>query len=300
MLKNSLKLLLILTPLTLLSFERVDGEFTAQKSCFAYSSIKKKTNSHQIELNKKYRVVGKNRANESHYQIVIDKSKKWITKECGRVNFSNTHSQKDSNKKYVLAISWQNSFCQLNQKKPECKDRYDSESFSLHGLWPEKLFCNVNRELKKSTKSSWCKLPRLDLSRDVALKLSNVMPGTISCLHRYEWVKHGTCYSDSPNEYYLESVSLVNQINSSYLKDFFKRNIGKKVNSSEIKKAFDRAFGKGSGDRIKINCKRGLITEIQINLKGEIEKDTKIESLIKTAPKKSIGCKGGVIDAVGF
>jgi ribonuclease T2 len=67
-----------------------------------------------------------------------------------------------------------------------------------------------------------------------------------------------------------------------------------------VRFAFDKAFGKGSGRKVKMVCKNGLVTELWINLKGEIEEDTDIAKLLKKAPIAKGGCQKGKVDAVGF
>ena len=41
---------------------------------------------------------------------------------------------------YVLAASWQPSFCETKPDKDECEsqtgDRFDATHFAIHGLWP--------------------------------------------------------------------------------------------------------------------------------------------------------------------
>jgi ribonuclease T2 len=267
-----------------------EGYFEIERDCSAYSSIKKKTDPIELEVGKTYKVVAKNRENATHYQL---EDRKWVAKECGEL------VSKDS--EYVLAISWQNAFCQLNQNRKECRSEYDSTIFTLHGLWPkDRLYCDISqREIELSKKrKNWCKLPKLELSKETFRDLSEVMPSVESCLQRYEWTKHGSCYSQTEEEYYSESIALINQINRSAVREFFNRNVGKKVSIEEIKAKFGESFG--YKNKIKLNCKGGLITEIQINLKGEIEENSTISELLRDASDKSSRCRSGVIDPVGF
>lgn len=326
MIKIFLSIMLsVLIPTSSYSYVKVDGYFMAKKECPTYTSIKKETNPNSIMLkvDRAYIVNAKNRENATHYQVTIksdlSKELRWVSKECG-ILLTNcdidyhisknreTINKNPNNKEYVLAISWQNAFCQLHKTKKECKvqnsDSHSSKNFSLHGLWPQprdNIFCNVSDKDKNLIEEkAWCELATLNLPKETFNELREVMPGVTSCLQRYEWTKHGTCYSESPVEYYSESISLIKQINSSPIQDFFENNIGKRVNTTDIKKKFNEAFGEGAGNKIKINCKNNLITEIQINLKGEIEANTNIRDLIKNAENKSTGCKSGFIDAVGF
>ena len=74
------------------------------------------------------------------------------------------------------------------------------------------------------------------------------MPGTKSDLQRHEWIKHGTCYSDTPEEYYVEALQLMNQLNASPVRVLFAKGIGEFVTADKVRAAFDEAFGAGAGD----------------------------------------------------
>ena len=50
-------------------------------------------------------------------------------------------------------------------------------------------------------------MPSLELSTDTRNELQIKMPGYASGLHLHEWYKHGTCYRETPEEYYQESDS---------------------------------------------------------------------------------------------
>jgi len=93
--------------------------------------------------------------------------------------------------RFILAASWEPTFCQTNQKKAECRnqssDNHDATNFSLHGLWPmRQQYCDVSDDLKQADRSSdWKDLPAVQLSQDVKTKLDKVMPGTQSGLERH-------------------------------------------------------------------------------------------------------------------
>ena len=157
-------------------------------------------------------------------------------------------------------------------------------------------------------KGRWNKLPKLDLSADLRKDLSKMMPGYRSNLHRHEWFKHGTCMGSgaSPQKYYELSIAMLNAINKSPLRDLLADNIGRELTSTQISTAMERSFGKGSGKRIGIGCKRdgrrNLITEVKISvsherLPMEVSFDPK---LVQSAPTLPIGCKRGIIDPVGL
>lgn len=214
--------------------------------------------------------------------------------------------------KYVLAISWQPAFCETRPRKPECTsqtgDRFDTNNFSLHGLWPQpraRAYCNVDRDLISLDKAGkWTQLPEQILSSETREALDKVMPGVMSGVERHEWIKHGSCYSGKTAErYFTDSLALIAEINASPVRDLFAENIGSELLTTDIQAAFTRAFGQGTGDRIRVACKqdgsRRIITEITVGLAGGLEAPPDLTRLIPASPPVDSGCPGGIVDAVG-
>ena len=75
----------------------------------------------------------------------------------------------------------------------------------------------------------------------------------------------------------------------------------KEVKGTEIRAAFDSAFGAGTGDRVRIACKkdgsRQLIVELTIGLAGP---DGKLADMTKAAKATDPGCQGGIVDPTGL
>jgi ribonuclease T2 len=193
----------------------------------------------------------------------------------------------------LLAISWQNAFCQTHQNRRKCRNvkpsHFSASHFTLHGLWPQprsKVNCKGERKVY--------------LPKQLYQELLTVMPAAKSGLHKHEWKKHGTCYGKAPEAYFKDSIYLIEKINRSPVRDLFAKNVGKTVTLQQVRYAFDKAFGKGSGRKVKMVCKNGLITELWINLKGKIEEGVDIAKLLKNAPTAKGGCQKGKVDAVGF
>ncbi len=310
---------------------KLEGYFLAQESCPAFQSFRKQTNPGNVHLERMraYEIAGKNNHEASHYFIRmngVQPRERWVDVSCGlhlveatgsskpagngsggdHVNPAVTGSSGDA--EFLLAASWQPAFCQTHQKVKECASqvagRFDANHFALHGLWPQprgNYWCGVTQENKRlaGDRSTRGQLPPLDLTDATRKELDRVMPGAQSHLDRYEWVKHGTCYSDSAEEYYAESLDLMEQLNGSAVRDLFAANIGKKLTSAQVRAVFDEAFGVGAGERIELRCKGGLITELFINLKGKIEADTPMNELILAAEPVLSNC-GGRVDPVGF
>jgi len=215
-------------------------------------------------------------------------------------------------KSLVLAISWQPGFCEGASQKSECQSqkagRYDTTHFSLHGLWPQprnKAYCNVDSDISSlSKRRQWLDLPSVQTSVATRKRLEKIMPGTRSALDRHEWIKHGTCYSKGAETYYRDSLALMDKINASQVQRLFEENIGKEIKSTEIRAAFDKAFGRGTGSKVRVACKRDgartLITELTIGLRGVVGSNPNIGKLARWARYTKIGCPGGIVDPVGL
>jgi len=193
----------------------------------------------------------------------------------------------------LLAISWQNAFCQTHQKRRECRNvkfgDYAATHFTLHGLWPQprnKVNCRGSRKVR--------------LEKSLYQELLKVMPAAKSGLQNHEWKKHGTCYGKSADAYFEDAIALVKQINASAVRELFAKNVGKTITSKNVMMAFDKAYGKGAGRKVKMMCKKGLITELQINLNGEINPKSPLDKLLKKARNAKGGCKKGKVDKAGF
>jgi len=193
----------------------------------------------------------------------------------------------------LLALSWQNAFCQTHQNKRECRNvkpsHFSASHFTLHGLWPQPR-SRVN-----------CKGPRkVRLEKNLYHELLEIMPAAKSGLQNHEWKKHGTCYGKKPDGYFKDAINLAKQVNNSEVQKLFAKNVGKTISIEQVRRAFDKSFEKGSGRKVKMNCKKGLITELWINLDGKIDEKTPLQTLLKSAKRAKGGCKRGRVDEVGF
>lgn len=221
----------------------------------------------------------------------------------------NYTKSKSSSKQNLLALSWHNAFCETHRYKKECKRGISSllkrkasdTQFVLHGLWPQprtNVYCLKDRSLINADKSKrWRSMPSIGLDSSTKDALSKVMPGFQSQLHKHEWVKHGTCYGKDANGYYGDAVSLINQVNDSALGKFFAQNIGKKITLKQVRLVADRAFGRGAGNRIELQCRKGLVTELWLHLGSG---DADLATLLNKGEKVRGRCKYGRIDKAGF
>jgi len=242
----------------------------------------------------------------SKASLNIHKTKHTKKYEHGNINKYNNPKLSQQN---ILVLSWHNTFCETHRYEKECKrsmfyfakDKYNEKHFVLHGLWPQprdKTYCGVSKKHVAMDKhKQWNRLPDLSLNNDVKMRLARVMPGVRSNLHKHEWVKHGTCYGRDANSYYEDAVNLVEQVNDSKVGTFFTKNIGKRVTLQQIRALFNRHFGVGTGKRVELKCKNGLITELWLHL-GSGSDD--LGELLKKGKQTRSRCQRGLLDRVGF
>lgn len=296
--------------------EKMNACFEATKSCEALRSIRCHTNPGNIhlEVGTQYPLVARNKANAAtHYQLILSgiaSERRWVEVACGRVLESCDSSNGASvsvpaSDEYLLAISWQPSFCETHENKPECRtltsERYDAHHLALHGLWPQprsNAYCGVSETDKSiDRRSRWDLLQPLSLDNETRERLAIVMPGYASNLQRHEWIKHGTCYGKNENGYYADSIQLLDEINNSAIAALFDTNIGKRINLTEVRQHFDQVFGSGSGNKVNMRCDRkGRIGELHINLKGDVHNDLSLQQLLKNAADTESQCKSGIVD----
>lgn len=310
---------------------KLSGYFVAKSECPAYQSIRKKTNPSNVNttINQAYKLLAKNKKEGTHYLIEVDNvpKQRWVNITCGEqvasldggtivtpVPSKDVTPPPTNAKTYILAVSWQPSFCESHPTKTECKsqtkDRFDASHFTLHGLWPQprsNVYCNVDeKSISNDQGKRWGKLSALDLTDQTRSDLNRVMPGSQSNLHRHEWIKHGTCYSQLAEDYYHDSIQLINALNGSTVRDLFADNVGKEITSTQISQAFNASFGAGASDKIKISCKkdgrRQLISEITIGLQAPSDSDALVfnDALLAAPNANNTGCNRGIVDPVGL
>ncbi len=196
----------------------------------------------------------------------------------------------------TLAVMWYPSVCKV-ERYPACRRPlpFWMQNFTLHGLWPKKQYCHVPARLKMlDKKGAWKKIP-LKIPPSLEELLLRYMPGTISGLHKHEWIKHGSCYSSSPEVYFLDSIALVEQLNKTPIRDFFVEHRGKRIQTYKIRRLFDKVYFKGAGKRVKFVCKDGYLTQMYIRLKGYLSPQTPLEQLLRHARPTRRGCARGII-----
>jgi ribonuclease T2 len=215
---------------------------------------------------------------------------------------------------YALAISWQPAFCETEPRRRECReqrrDRFDASHFSLHGLWPQpenNVYCGVSDEMiERDLEGPWRSLDVPRIEQSIWDHLRVVMPGTCFSLHKYEWIKHGTCAGVDIDTYYARSLELMRAINFSELRDLFAANTGRRLSADDINEVLDTAFGKGTGDRVRLVCEhdhdsnRFLIVELVLAMGNPFMSDADLSNLIDQNSAQPAACPGGEVDAAGL
>lgn len=294
------------------------GNFTAAEACPAYQSFNRQTNPGNVttEPGTSYELIAGNTAEPSHFRIIVpgaQPQQRWVEVGCGTTDADVAESGAPASDDYILAVSWQPAFCETRPDKTECTtqrpDSFEASNFTLHGLWPQPngtFYCGVSARDEAMSKDSnrWLELEELDLPADLRADLNEVMPGNQSGLDRYEWIKHGSCYGTDEEEYYADSLALMESLNASGVAALFADNVGQRLTSERVRAAFDTAFGPGAGQRVDMRCasdgNRQIITELFIAVTGNITSAPDMAALIAAAPPGGNRCPAGVVDAVGL
>jgi ribonuclease T2 len=205
-------------------------------------------------------------------------------------------------------MSWEPTFCAKHGNKSECRDltskAYSATHLSLHGLWPQPRgtqYCNVAPAVAQLDKDhNWNALPEPEMSVETRKRLAAVMPGVQSNLQRHEWIVHGTCFGSSADAYFARAAGLAATINASKVSALFAASVGKSLSAGAIRAAFDDAFGPGAGARVAVSCggKGGArkITELVLNLAGDVTGTGTLGDLMRAAQPAATGCPGGLVD----
>jgi ribonuclease T2 len=295
-----------------------------------------------VEKMHAYATIARNATPGTHYQIKIpgapETESRWVPMSCGVYaprdslvvvdatpgSGSSPSPIAPDSIEYLLAASWEPAFCATSSGhgKKECRtetpDRVDATHFSLHGLWPDDLDdkaifpCYCERGAPRSCSGNLADDATVAISPTVFDALSVVMPGVQSGLQLHEWPKHGSCFEvdrvganhgATPDEYFSDAVALMAKLNASPLQALFAGHIGQTLTRDEIETAFNDAFGAGASERLTIKCSGGNISELWINLKGDITPESDLAGLILAAPTTAVStndhsCNGGNVLAV--
>ena len=212
---------------------------------------------------------------------------------------------------YILSLSWQSAFCEMNQQKPECQKQangdYSATNFALHGLWPNRsgdkkhryAYCGVEASvIRLDKKGRWCDQKPVYAEPELAEK----MPGVSSCLQMHEWVKHGSCSGLSMDKYFNVSLDLMDDIASTRLATLIRENIGRTISRKELLAVWEREFPAAKNSLVP-RCRKignqSYLTEIRVALKKNVSDS--LSSILLDKPGIRSNCATRIyIDEVGF
>lgn len=304
---------------------KMSGTFVADAACPATQTIKTAKNPGNVstEAGKSYDLLAGNKEPPTHYWIRVPGAEpdfRWVKADCGHLvgaavaPRARSKAAASGKPDYVFALGWEPAFCRTRADKAECKaetkDGFDASHLVLHGLWPQpygNFYCNVSAaEKAKDRPGHWQDLPAVELDPATRQELDRVMPGTASDLDRHEWLKHGTCTGKSQQDYFAAALALAREVNASPVRALFADNVGKELTSDQIRSAFDKAFGAGTGERVRVSCVkdrasgRRLIGEVTLGIAGPVAAGSRLGDLmLAAAPTQKAGCPSGLVDAAG-
>ena len=183
-------------------------------------------------------------------------------------------------------------------------------NFTLHGLWPQpngNFYCQVAASDKANDNPAhWKDLPPVNLDAGTRRELDQVMPGTASKLERHEWIKHGTCYGKSQQEYFSDALNLMRAVNGSPVRDLFDRE-HRQADGGPDPRRLRQRLRRRRRRRVRVSCVidpssgRRLIGELTLGLAGPIGPNSSLDDLLlASAPTTKAGCPKGAVDATGF
>ena len=286
---------------------------TAVQSCPAYNDLRNSRNEGGLHLQpgRRYEVLQRHKGKWLVKIPVRPAVQRWVDPVCFSTRKTQNASSAPATAKKtqasvsgtlpsLLVLSWHNAFCESHANRKECRPlgNRGANHLVLHGLWPQpasNLYCSVPASAKEADRSRrWRSLPEPKLSSATKRLLLSAMPGSASGLERHEWIKHGTCYDSDPERFFHDALSLTRQVDRSMLGEYLRSNLGKRVTLAHLRKLFERSFGKGTGSRLAMECRRGLLQEIRISIRG---KGDDLKKLLPRAPTLHSRCQSAVVDA---
>ena len=181
----------------------------------------------------------------------------------------------------------------------------------MHGLWPQpngNFYCQVTAGDKANDNPAhWKDLPPVNLDANTRAELDQVMPGTASKLERHEWIKHGTCYGKSQQDYFSDALNLMRAVNSSPVRDLFAKNIGRQADVGPDPRRLRQRLRRRSrrpGARLLRHRsfeRQAADRRIDARPAGPIGPDSSLKDLLlASVPTNKAGCPTGTVDAIGF
>ena len=283
----------------------------AVQNCPAWNNLRHSANGSHLTLEPgaNYTVL---RHHKGHYLVKLTQPfaiQRWVEERCLRP-IKSRHAPKEmpapgtfpkvqSDLSSLLVLSWHNNFCKTHPHRKECRPLFNraANRLVLHGLWPQprsRVYCNVPPRLKSADLNHrWRSIPELSLPSEIRQAMLRYFPGALSGLDRHEWIKHGTCYAPDPNRYFGDALKLTAQLDHSSVGEYLRSHIGHPVTLTQLRRLFEKVFGRGTGNKLALRCRRGKISEISISLHG---KGDNLPTLLKRARPLRSRCTQGIVE----
>ncbi|ARG96333.1 ribonuclease T2 family protein [Legionella micdadei] len=301
-------LLLLVLPLFCHSSINVTGHFKVNKVCPAYVSKNKKSNPDNlfIQPGQQYPIEEINRYPNPEWiriewsNTITKNPLRWVEINCGVFDYQamakkSCQTNPGFADSYVLALSWLPAFCQTRgyrESKPEClhslPNSFQASHLVLHGLWPNQQTCGQEYGFcNERIHTHYCDYPPVRLSTIVASNLRQMMPSYAygGCLERYEWSKHGSCQTLSPDDYFSLAIRLSREANSTPLGKFLHEHVGATVLRVQLREAIRQSFGQNTVSKVYLRCKKDLLVDLYIQLPALIPANESLQNLVQQAPE---------------
>ncbi|MEM8978013.1 MAG: ribonuclease T2 [Pseudomonadota bacterium] len=183
---------------------------------------------------------------------------RWLVMWCLTVSFAYGEGERAGDfDYYVLALSWEPSFCELEgyAKGREQCDRLDG--WTLHGLWPQNT----------TGWPSYCKTSERPPSRSQTRGQTALFGSSGSAWH--QWKKHGSCSGLSASAFYDLSQKAMDRITAPPV--FLKLDREVKLPASVVEEAFLQANPALMADGVTVTCRSKRIQEVRICLTKDLE-----------------------------
>jgi ribonuclease T2 len=141
-------------------------------------------------------------------------------------------------------------------------------------------------------------LPPVDIGDDVRASLQSMMSDA-SIMAPHEWYAHGTCSGATPDVFFGDAVTLVEEART-VLDPMFADAEEGRIQLSDVQDKFNQMYGAGAGDRVRLSCRNltgqgSVAYELHLSLPPVSELRTpdgtlSLKDLILKGPPLSPGC----------
>ena len=159
-----------------------------------------------------------------------------------------------------LVMTWGPSLCRAEPTSPGCKSGHVEKlgpTWILHGLWPQPAtnqYCGVPKGLiDRARDIRRSDLPPVDVGDDVRASLQSMMSDA-SIMAPHEWYTHGTCSGVTPDVFFGDAVTLLEEART-VLDPMFADAEEGRIQLSDVQDKLNQVYGAGAGDRVRLSCR---------------------------------------------